>query len=113
MTPLLTFLMLAGVFFFGADQHDLLAAIRNGDHATARKLLAAGTDANSADAEGTTALMHAVIESDVQMIMLLIEKGAVVNARNAQDSTALMYAATNLAKTRLLLERGADFKVRN
>ena len=57
--------------------------------------------------------MHAVIESDVQMMVLLIEKGAAVNARNALDSTALMYAATNLAKTRLLLERGADVKVRN
>ena len=42
MTPLLTFLMLAGALFFGADQRDLLVAIWNGDHATAQKLLAAG-----------------------------------------------------------------------
>src|SRR5262249_39301229 len=54
-----------------------------------------------------------VIESDVNMMKLLIDSGANVNAKNALDSTALMYAATNLAKTRLLLERGAEVKVRN
>ena len=63
------------------------------------------------DEDGTTALMHSVIESDVQMMKLLIDSGANVNAKNALDSTALMYAATNLAKTRLLLDAGADVKV--
>src|SRR5262252_10720083 len=57
--------------------------------------------------------MHAVIESDVKMMTLLLDKGAGVNATNASGSTALMYAATDLAKTRLLLARGADVKVRN
>ena len=113
MSLLVTLLVLASALLFGADQPELLAAIRNGDHATARKLLAAGADANTVDADGTTALMHAVIESDVAMMELLIEKGAGVNAKNGLDSTALMYAATSLAKTRLLLERGADVTVRN
>src|SRR5262249_30585354 len=35
-----------------------------------------------------------------------------VNVKNSQDSTALMYAATNLAKTRVLLDAGAEVKVR-
>src|SRR6202030_2493160 len=64
------------------------------------------------DPEGTTALMHAVIESDVAMMKLLVDSRADVNAKNALDSTALMYAATNLAKTRLLLDAGADARVR-
>jgi ankyrin repeat protein len=46
------------------------------------------------------------------MMQRLIDNGANVNAKNALDSTALMYAATDVANTRLLLERGAEVKVR-
>ena len=41
-----------------------------------------------------------------------IDGGANVNGKNNLGSTALMYAATNLAKTRLLLDAGADVKVK-
>ena len=82
-----------------AGSPDLLIAIRNGDHSQVQKLLGAGADANTVDSEGTSALMHSLIESDVKMMKLLIDRGANVNAKNALDSTALMYAATNLAKT--------------
>ena len=106
---LLLFLVpVAGAVLLGAASPDLSVAIRNGDHARVRQLLRSGAGANAADGEGTTALMHAVIESDVNMMQLLMDHGADVNARNALGSTALMYAATNLAKTRLLLEAGAD-----
>ncbi len=95
-----------------AGSPDLLIAIRNGDHSQVQKLLGAGADANTLDSEGTSALMHSVIESDLKMMKLLIDRGANVNAKNALDSTALMYAATNLAKTRLLLDRGAEVRVK-
>src|SRR5262245_34642249 len=91
-----------------AGASDLLVAIRNGDHGSIQSQLRAGADPNTADADGTTALMHAVIESDVRMMQLLVDGGASVNAKNAADSTALMYAATNVAKVRLLLDHGAD-----
>jgi ankyrin repeat protein len=97
---------------FGAAPSDLLVAVRNGDHSQVRKLIEAGADVNTVDDDGTTALMHSVIESDVRMMKLLIEKGANVNLKNALDSTALMYAATNLAKTRVLLDAGAEVKVK-
>jgi len=92
---------------------ELLVAIRNGDHSRVQKLLSAGADVNTVDGEGTTALMHSVIEADAKMMTLLIDRGANVNAKNAADSTALMYAATNLAKARLLVDAGADVKVKN
>jgi len=110
---LLVFLLLASAVLSGAGSPDLLTAIRKGDHSTVQKLLAAGVAVNSADADGTTALMHAAIESDVKMMTLLLDKGANVNATNAAGSTALMYSATNLEKTRFLLARGADVKARN
>src|SRR5437870_8575858 len=97
---------------FAGGSPDLLVATRNGDHAQVRKLIETGADVNTVDKDGTTALMHSVIESDVKMMKLLIDKGANVNAKNSLDSTALMYAATNLAKTRVLLDAGADVKVK-
>ena len=97
---------------FAAGPPDLLVAIRNGDHAQVRKLIETGADVNTVDKDGTTALMHSVIESDVKMMKLLIDKGANVNMKNSLDSTALMYAATNLAKTRVLLDAGAEVKVK-
>jgi ankyrin repeat protein len=102
----------AVMILLAAGSPDLLTAIRNGDHAQVRKLIEAGADVNTVDQDGTTALMHSVLESDVRMMKLLIEKGANVNLKNAQDSTALMYAATNLAKTRALLDAGADVKAK-
>lgn len=98
--------------FAAGGSPDLLAAIRNGDHQQASKLIQAGADVNTADSGGTTALMHSVLESDVPMMKLLIDSGADVNRKNALDSTALMYAATNLAKARVLLDAGADVKAR-
>lgn len=112
MSRLLLLLFLAAIQS-GPGSPSLLVAIRNGDHASTRKLLLAGADVNAVDADGTTALMHSVIESDVNMMTLLIDSGANVNAKNGLDSTALMYAATDHAKTRLLLDRGADAKARN
>jgi uncharacterized protein len=109
-TVMLFFMVVATLF--GADSPDLLLAIRDGDHARVQKLLRAGADVNTRDADGTTALMHCAIESDVTMMKLLVDSGADVNAKNTQGSTALMYAAVSLEKTRLLLNRGADVNVK-
>ncbi len=109
---LLIFLFAGDTVLFAAGSPDLLVAIRNGDHVQVQKLLGTGADVNTVDNDGTTALMHSVIESDVKMMNLLIGHGANVNAKNALASTALMYAATNLAKARVLLDAGADVKAR-
>jgi len=114
MTRLLVLfaILFTNIEAFAAGSMDLLAAIRNGDHGRVQKLLREGADANTVDTEGTTALMHSVIESDVKMMKLFIDNHANVNARNSLDSTALMYAATNLAKTKLLLDAGADLNAK-
>jgi ankyrin repeat protein len=86
---LLIFLFAGATVLFAAGSPDLLVAIRNGDHAQVQKLLGAGADVNTVDKDGTTALMHSVLESDVKMMKLLIGHGASVNAKNALASTAL------------------------
>ena len=113
MRPLFALIFLAPAGLFAGDSRALLVAIRAGDHAQIQKLLRAGADANATDGDGTTALMHSVIESDATMMTLLLKSEANVNAKNAFGSTALMYAAVNLDKTRLLVDRGADVKARN
>jgi ankyrin repeat protein len=112
LTLLFIAVFIGDTVVFAVDSRDLLAAIRNGDSPQVQRLLRAGADANTVDSDGTTALMHAVIESDVNVVKLLLDGAAKVNAKNALDSTALMYAATNVAKTRLLLDRGADVTVK-
>ena len=113
MSRLLVLLLMAHSALLAAGSPELLVAIRNGDHSRAQKLLRAGAGVNTVDSDGTTALMHAVIESDVKMMKLLMDHGANVNAKNSADSTALMYAAaTDFAKTQLLLNAGSNVKVK-
>ena len=63
-------------------------------------LKAVKNDLHSDRTSATTFLANAM--------RLLLDKGADVNARNAAGATALMWAATDLAKVRVLVDRGAE-----
>ncbi len=107
-------LFMVGTLLIAAPQTpDRLVAIRNGDHSQVQMLLEAGADVNTADSEGTTALMHALIESDLRMVQLLMDGGADIHATNEFDSTPLMYSATDIEKTRMLLTEGAGVDAEN
>ena len=93
MRRALMLVCLAGATLVGASSPDLLAAIRNGDRARVQQLLRGGADVNTVDGDGTTALMHAVIESDVRMMTLLLDK----LPRN--DRTKVLDALELLART--------------
>src|SRR5258708_8043610 len=57
--------------------------------------------------------MYAVLYSSVPTLNQLLKQGADVNKRNDANATALMWAATDLDKTRLLVDHGADVNARS
>src|SRR5262249_46377464 len=90
----------------------LVTAIRDADVYAVRKLIENGADVNARDAEGNTPLMVASFYSSPNCVALLLEKGADANAANQAGVTALIRAATSYDKTRLLVDAGAEVRVR-
>jgi ankyrin repeat protein len=91
------------------DGAALQAALRNGEHATARLLLDRGADANAGYGQ---ALLDAVIRIDHTTVQLLLDRGADINIRRGE---ALLVAVHNAqdSTVQLLLNRGADVNVRD
>ena len=95
----------------GTDRHGstpLMHAALYADVGMMRLLLDRGADVNSANQDGSTALMWAA--GDLDKVGLLLEKGARVDAWTRLGRTPLLIAATyagNAAVVRLLLEHGA------
>ena len=88
----------------------LIDAVKRGDHAAARALLRNKTIVNQPEPDGTTALHHAVLADDAQMVSMLIGAGADVKAANRYGLRPLTLAATNGSQPVIarLLEAGAD-----
>lgn len=66
---------------------------------------------NARGPEGSSPFMYAVLYADAPTLEALIAKGANPKAHNDANATALIWAATDLAKTRVLLDHGADVNV--
>ncbi|HQR35190.1 MAG TPA: ankyrin repeat domain-containing protein, partial [Blastocatellia bacterium] len=89
----------------------LNTAIRNGDLKQVKTLIAKGENVNAPDADGTTPLMHAVVNAEADCVKLLLDKGADPNLSNKAGATALMWAVNDLKKVQLLLAKGANVNV--
>jgi ankyrin repeat protein len=68
---------------------------------------------NARGPEGSTPFMYAVLYTGAATLEGLLKQGADPNKRNDANATALMWAATDLEKTRLLLDHGADVNARS
>ncbi len=104
------FLLATATFAHALTEPDLVAAVRTGDLAEARALIAADADPDAPQGDGATALHWAAHRGDVEAAALLIEAGADVNAANALGATPLWLAAGHGSGpvVGMLLEAGAN-----
>lgn len=88
----------------------LVAAAEANDHAGAVALLAKGADVKQRSADGSTALLWAAHNGDVDLVQRLIKAGADVSAANEFGATPLSEAAitANTPIIKLLLDAGVD-----
>ena len=82
----------------------MVESLRRGDRSSFMKFVAEDPKLlNARGPEGSTPFMYAVLYSDVATLEQLLKKGADPNVANDATATALMWAATDIAKTGVLL----------
>jgi ankyrin repeat protein len=98
-----------------AADTDLLEAVEQGDRTTALRLLANGADPNAPGPDGTTAVMWAAANDDLEVVRALIRAGANVKLQNQFGTSAMTEAAIIGSPLVIdaLLEAGADPGARN
>jgi ankyrin repeat protein len=77
----------------GAGDSAITKAVKGGDLATVRKLIASRADVNAPSGDGSTPLLWAVHNSDVEMTRALIAAGAKVDVPNNYGVTPLLDAS--------------------
>jgi len=91
---------------------DIYKTIRANDAAALKRLIA-NPGPNARDSRGTTPLMYAAAFGSLEAMQSLLDAGASVNAKNDFEMTSRMWCATDAAKVRLLLSKGADPNARS
>jgi ankyrin repeat protein len=103
--------LLASAPVMVAAETTLLDAAESGDRAAVMRLLGAkGTNVNAAGPDGTTAIMYAAANADLEVVRALIQAGANVRLKNEFGTSALTEAAIVGAAPVIdaLLKAGAD-----
>jgi uncharacterized protein len=104
-------MLLTGALSIGAaTDTTLIDAVKRGDTAGVRALLAKKVDVNAAGVDTSTPLDWAVKSNNLEMVNLLIDAGANVNAETRYKITPLSLACTNgnAAIIERLLKAGVD-----
>jgi ankyrin repeat protein len=88
----------------------VVEAVKQGNPAAVKALIAQHADVNAAEADGMTALHWAVRSNDAQTVQMLIHAGAKVNAVSRYGMTPILLAAQNGDPTVVaaLLKAGAN-----
>jgi ankyrin repeat protein len=106
----LVLVLAAASFAAAANEPALIKAVKAGDAAAVRTLLAGRADVNATEADGSTALHWAAQRDDVAMVERLIAAGADVARASRYGVTPLSLAVTNgsAATVTRLLAAGAN-----
>jgi len=105
------FILLSFLGFTQTGDRDLLDAVINKDEKKVFYLLQGGTDANTSNEDGVSALMFAVESGNLYITKLLITNGANINAKpNYGGVTALIAACkkNNFEIAEFLLQNNAE-----
>ena len=107
--------ILLSVSIASAADSPLVAAVERGDRSAALHLLARGANPNEPGPDGTTAVMWAAANDDLELVRALIAAKANVTLKNHFGTTALTEAAIIGSEKVLdvLLKAGADPNTRN
>ncbi|KAL9063919.1 MAG: hypothetical protein Q9161_009197 [Pseudevernia consocians] len=100
----------AGTAGVGGHEKPLALAVRRGNEAIVRSLLAAGVQVEQRDHCDCTPLIIAAEYDHEAITEILLEAGASIEARGFNKSTPLMEAARrgSVSVVRLLIDKGAD-----
>jgi ankyrin repeat protein len=90
-----------------------ISTIDRGDLALVRSMLRDHSLANTSDANGASALMHAALNANLETVKLLLRSGADPRARNHAGATALMWAVDDPMKISVRLNAGSDVNARS
>jgi ankyrin repeat protein len=103
-------LVLAASAAAAATTSDLADAVMRRDAAAIRALMQKKADVNAPQKDGTTALLWAVRDDDLDTADMLIRAGANVSAANRDGATALQLASLNGSPAMIekLIKAGAD-----
>lgn len=108
--------LLAGASMMMAAEPTLLDAVESGDRATALRLInAKGTNVNATGADGTTAIMYAAANDDIEVVRALIKAGANVKLKNQFGTSALTEASIigSAPIVDALIKAGAEVNFKN
>ena len=91
---------------------DLRDAAKVGDVALVSRLLDKGSDIESKDNTGETALIWAARQGQTEVVKLLLDRGADIEAKNEDGYTALILSSKSEV-VKLLLDRGANIEAKD
>ncbi|MDG2175692.1 MAG: ankyrin repeat domain-containing protein [Gammaproteobacteria bacterium] len=112
-------LLLSTVCLLGSSfllAHGNLAdVVASGSRSHALDMIGEGTNVNAQQSDGTSALLYAVYEDDLELVTALAEAGAEVNQRNDYGASTMGEAAMvgNPEILKVLLEHGANANLTN
>jgi ankyrin repeat protein len=107
--------VIAAISVAWAAEATLLDAAERGDRAAALRLLEKGANPNAPGPDGTTAIMYAAANDDIDLVRALIKAGANVGLKNQFGTSAITEAAIigSSAVIDALLKAGADPNTKN